>query len=178
MLVKGGGGLIAGYEGAIAYIASLSDDRSAALVRVGTGRAGVVGGGGAGVCLLFCTGFSNLGEMDGHEFSGWDFALSFGPKWSAVLKGSAQVGKIASALQSFDGGLEAIGAAMVLGKQGAAGKILEQVPGVAKSVVGGYGMLVDTDASNIVAIDIPFAGVGAELGVYYGWSKAVILKRF
>ena len=86
LLVKGGGGLIAGGEGAIAYTLAMDPPNSACLLGIGTARAGAVGGGGAGVALLIATGFNKVQDLDGFSFDGVDFALSFGPKWSAVLK--------------------------------------------------------------------------------------------
>lgn len=177
LVVKGGGGFIAGAEGALGYVVNLNGPRSSALLRIGTARAGIVGGGSAGLALLFCTGFNSIMDMN-YSFGGWDFALAIGPKWSAIAKASASTSKITKALVSFDGGIEAIGTAMTAGQQGKLGKVLSELPGAGKSVVGGYGMLVDTDEKNIVAIDIPFAGYGTELGVYYGWSRATVQRQW
>ena len=67
---------------------------------------------------------------------------------------------------------------MELGAQGKLAKVFTELPGIGKGFVNGYGMLVDTDKKNMVAVDIPLAGYGAEIGVYYGWSKSKVLKTW
>lgn len=56
--------------------------------------------------------------------------------------------------------------------------ILTEAPGLARSAVSVYGMVVDTDDKKMIGIDLPLAGAGGELGVFYGWSKARVLNAW
>lgn len=177
-MVKGGGGAVVGYEGAVAAICSVDQPSHGAVLRLGTSRAGVVAGGAAGAGVLIVTGFDNPQQMGGFEFGQGDYALAFGAKWSSLTK-AVQASKVAQALRAFDGGMLAISKAMELGKNSPKlQKALTECAGGAKSLVNSYGMLVDTDARTMTGVDIPLAGVGAEIGIFYGWSSASVLKSW
>jgi len=175
VLVKGGGGLIVGAEGGAAAVVNVDQTKSGAVLGFGTLRAGIVGGASGGVALVICTGFGSVQEMNGFTSSGADFALAIGVKFSGFLKAS----KAASSLKKFEGGLDAIEKAIHLGKDSEAlKKVLSEVPGAAKSAAAVCSVVVDTDEKNIVAIDIPMAGAGAEIGVFYGWSKVKVVSTW
>ena len=51
-----------------------------------------------------------------------------------------------------------------------------EIYGVAKSLVSGS--LIDTDLQSITVVDIPFAGVGAEIGIYYAKTGYMCLSSW
>jgi hypothetical protein len=175
LMVKGGGGLVAGGEYGVGLVAHVETEHTGAVLQVMTARAGLSGGLSGGAAILVCSGFDSVKEMDGFKDSGIDYTIAIGAKFSAVLKTSKLVG----VLKGFEGGLESIEKAITLGRKSKLGQeVLKEAPGLAKTAACSYGLVIDTDDQQIVAIDLPLAGGGAEIGVFYGWSQTKVLEQW
>lgn len=173
--LKGGAGLGIGAEAGLAAVVDLNTQRHGGSLAMGALRAGATAGASGGLAMLICTGFASVKEMHGHFSSGADYAIAVGPKFGGLVKSS----KFATLLKNFDGGMEAVEGALKMGRSSTKLQaVLKEAPGAAKSAMSTYGMLVDTDAKTMVAIDIPGLGGGAELGVFYSWGKAGVLSSW
>lgn len=165
LMFKGGGGVVLGAEGQVAALLSAMDRRHGCTIGALSGRLGPVGGASAGLAVVFATGFTTPSEFSSFSADGFDWALSFGAKFSSFVKGAGKLSALAAG-----------GAAMLERLEGAARiKALEQVMlkpemgaeiyGIGKSLISGS--LIDTDQQVITVVDIPMVGGGAEIGLYY-----------
>ncbi len=174
VMVKGGGGAGLSGEGGFAAVMSLSaGKRHGCSFFSATGRLGAVAGFSGGMALVYATGFRSPRDFNNFSSSGTDFALAVGTKLKGLA--SPKWAKMVSALDKFDGGAEMVEGVM----KGANPKyqsLREELPGLAKSL--SQGVLIDPDIKNITVIDVPMAGAGAELGIYYGWSTTKVLSSW
>jgi hypothetical protein len=162
---KGGAGLIGGLEGSIgALVNSVRLTNGCSLVSGGW-RAGAVGGASGGLALLIATGFKSSRDFHQYKSSGLDWALSFGPKWSGILKGAGKLDRIESFAHGMLDVLDNASRADRLAKLMKNPEATKEIYGVGKSLLSGT--LVDDEYQGICAIDIPLLGGGAEIGVYF-----------
>lgn len=172
--VKGGAG--AGVSGEAAFGAVMQlwgkNDGGCSFMTT-TGRLGAVAGFSGGLALVYATGFPSAREFHGFASSGADFALAFGPKIAGAV--SPAWAKVAKTAQGFDGGAELV-EGIVKGGNPKYATLRSELPGIAKSISSAA--LIDPDEQNITIIDVPMAGAGAELGVFYGWSNTRLLSSW
>ena len=171
---KAGGGAGLGGEAAFCAVIPLWGNRSGGCsFATTTGRLGAVAGFSGGLALTFATGFASASEFGGFSSSGGDFALSFGPKIAgAVNPAWARMGKLVG---KFDGSAELV-EGIVKGVNPKYQGLRQELPGLAKSLSSAA--LIDPDEKNLTLIDVPLAGGGAELGIYYGWSRTRLLRQW
>ena len=115
--------------------------------------------------VAFATGFTHADDFSSYTADGLDWALSFGGKFGDYVKSA---GKLGTVLRGANGMLESLdGAARLKALKDVALKpgVEAEIYGVAKSLISGS--LIDTDLQSITVVDIPLAGVGAEIGIYY-----------
>ena len=166
LMFKAGGGLGPGAEGQAAVLISamnrparLHDRRTGADGLPHRRRRGRPGG-------RVATGFTKADDFQQlHTADGLDWALSFGGKFGDYVKSAGKLGPL---LRGANGMLEALdGAARLKALKDVALKpgVETEIYGVAKSLISSS--LIDTDLQSITAVDIPLAGVGAEIGIYY-----------
>lgn len=165
---KGGAGLIGGLEGSIgAVVNSVKLTNGCSLFSSGW-RLGAVGGGSGGLALLIATGFKSSSEFHKYNSSGLDWALSFGPKWSGILKSAGKLDKLENFAHGMMDVLDNASRADRLVKFMKNPEATKELYGVGKSLLSGT--LVDDEYQGICAIDVPFGGLGAEIGIYFASS--------
>lgn len=173
---KGGGGLIGGVEGSIgAVVNSVRLTNGSSLISGGW-RAGAVGGASGGLALLIATGFKSARDFNGYNSSGLDWALSFGPKWSGILKSAGKLDKLEAFAHGMLDVIDNASRADRLVKFMKNPEATKEIYGVGKSLLSGT--LVDDEYQGICAIDIPMAGMGAEIGIYFASSTFKTLSAW
>lgn len=153
--IKGGGTLgLAGFETMEGYIANLGMPSHSHSINMSYLRLGAGLGAGAGLCLIFVYNSANPKVLDQTNDSTWSVNLSLGAKWADVVKAlkAAKVFTIAPKLVS--------GIAM-------ASKFdLDSIRTSASYIYTIYELFNEAGNKNkVVAIDVPFAGVGLEVSV-------------
>lgn len=165
LMVKGGGGLALGAEGQVAALMSAIDRRHGCTIGALSGRVGPVGGGSIGLGAVFATGFTTADDFSNYSANGLDWALSFGTKFSSFVKGAGKLSSLASGAAEMLARLEGAARIKALEQTMLKPEVGAEVYGIGKSLISGS--LVDTDLQSITVVDIPLAGVGAEIGIYY-----------
>ena len=149
--VKGGGTLgLAGFETMEGYIANLGMPSHTHSINMSYLRLGVGLGGGAGLCLIFVFNSVNPKVLDQTNDSTWSINISLGAKWSDVAKALA-ASKIFQIAPTHIGGL-----------MKATKLDLDNIRNISSYIFTTY-ELTEQTKNKVVAIDIPFAGIGAEL---------------
>jgi len=165
LMFKAGGGLGLGAEGQAAVMISSMNRPHGCTIGALSGRLGPSVGGSGGLAIAFATGFTHADDFSSYTADGLDWALSFGGKFGDYVKSA---GKLGTVLRGANGMLESLeGAARLKALKDVALKpgVEAEIYGVAKSLISGS--LIDTDLQSITVVDIPLAGVGAEIGIYY-----------
>jgi hypothetical protein len=171
LMLKGGGGAIVGGEGSVCCLVKGGNPSTGVELGTASGRLGVTVGGSAGFCFVIATGFANGSAFDGYTSDGGDWALSFGPKIKSVIAASrlpTALVRLAEMVQT----LEEAAKVKALTRFVRDPENSREIYSVAKSVQASY--LIDDEYQGIVALDIPLAGVGAEVGIYYQWSRCKV----
>ena len=133
--------------------------------------AGISLGASGGFALVLATGFKDAKAFDGFNAGGgFDWDLSFGPKWSSLVKGSTALPRIANAMYGALDKLEKVKQVERLQKLMRSEKDGAEIYGAAKGIYQAY--WVDDEEQSLTAIDIPTAGGGAQIGIHYAWSGA------
>jgi hypothetical protein len=166
IMAKGGGGLVVGGEfAAAALMSGMNRAKGCSIVSL-TGRAGLFGGGSGGLAFVFATGFEQPHDFNNYTADGLDWALSFGPKLSSLVKGGS---KLPQALKGLDEMLKTLQSAARVEKLktvlNADPELGKEVYGIAKGLYSAT--LIDSDLQSITAVDIPLLGGGAEIGIFY-----------
>ncbi|MEP6831908.1 MAG: hypothetical protein ABJB74_00885 [Gemmatimonas sp.] len=139
--------------------------------------AGISVGASGGFALVLATGFKNAAAFDGFNGGGgFDWDLSFGPKWSGLVKGSAALPRIANALHGALEYLEKVKQVERLQKLMRSEKDGAEIYSAAKGIYQAY--WVDDEEQGMTAIDIPTAGGGAQIGIHYAWSGATRVSEW
>lgn len=165
LMFKGGGGLALGAEGQLAALMSGTDRRHGCTIGALSGRLGPVGGGSAGLAAVFATGFTTPNDFSSYTANGLDWALSFGTKFSSFVKGAGKLSTLASGAAAMLARLEGAARIKALEQTMLKPEVGAEVYAIGKSLISGS--LIDTDLQSITVVDIPMAGVGAEIGIYY-----------
>jgi hypothetical protein len=165
LMFKGGGGLGLGAEGQAAALLSAMDRTHGCTIGALSGRLGPVGGGSAGLAVVFATGFTTPTDFSNYTANGLDWALSFGAKFSAFVKGAGKLSVLAAGAAAMLERLEGAARIKALEQTMLKPEIGAEVYGIGKSLISGS--LIDTDLQSITVVDIPMVGVGAEIGIYY-----------
>lgn len=169
LVVKVGGHLaVAGIEGIYGFAASLDYPGKGLGFTGSVNRLGPGLGGSGGAAFVFITGVSAPAQLNGHMQGDWDFNLSLGTEWGKVLKAAVKSSKLKPLVNLLiemggntpDGLKKALKADpdkwAELVKQGRA---LKEALGINPN-----------GEPNVFIFDIPFAGVGKELSLFYGVS--------
>ncbi len=149
--VKGGGTLgLVGFEtmeGSISNLGVPSHKHSLNMtyLRLGAGL-----GGGAGLCAIFVYNCSNPQNLHGTNDASWSINVSLGAKWSDVVKFMAKS-------KLFE-----IAPKLVNGFSKATKADLDNIRNSASYLYTVY-EITDQTKNKVITIDIPFAGVGAEI---------------
>lgn len=153
--VKGGGTLgLAGFETMEGYIANLGMPSHSHSINMSYLRLGAGLGGGAGLCLIFVFNSINPKVLDQTNDSTWSINVSLGAKWSDVVK-ALKAAKIFT-----------IAPKLISGIAQASKFDFDAIRNSASYIFTTYELFKDNGTKNkVVAIDVPFAGVGTELSV-------------
>ncbi len=149
--VKGGGTLgLAGFETMEGYIANLGMPSHTHSINMSYLRLGAGLGGGVGLCLIFVFNSINPKVLDQTNDSTWSINVALGGKWADVVKALAAT-KVFQIAPKLLGGLVK-----------ATKFDLDNIRNSASYIFTTYELTQQTK-NKVVAIDIPFAGVGAEI---------------
>jgi hypothetical protein len=174
VMVKGSANVVVGADGGFAGVMQLWGDNTHGCTFFSkSGRLGAVAGFSGGLALVYATGFDRADQFNGFSSSQADFALAVGAKVSAFV--NPNFARLLGSLGKFEGGVETV-ESLVKGVNPKYGKVRTELPGIAKAL--SQKCLIDSDAQSITVIDIPLAGGGAELGIYYGWSSTNLLSQW
>ncbi len=165
LMLKGGGGLAVGGEGQVAALFNCASRGHGCGIGALGARAGISVGGAVGFAVVFATGFTRATEFSSYTADGLDWALSFGGKFADLVKGAGKLGPLLKTASLMLERLDDAARLKVLKDIALKPGVEAELYGVAKGVWSST--LVDTDYQSITVIDIPFAGLGAEIGVYY-----------
>ena len=151
--VKGGGTLgLVGFETMEGNISNLGMPSHSHGINMSYLRVGAGLGGGAGLCLIFVFNSVNPKVLDQTNDSTWSINVSLGAKWSDAAKvlAKSRIFQIAPKL------LSGLGKATV-----------QNMDEIRNSASYLYTMFEITQQTRdkVVTIDVPFAGVGAELSL-------------
>jgi len=153
--VKGGGTLaLVGAETLFGEVTNLGFVQDRHTITISSIRVGAGLGGGAGFVVIIVYNCANLMNLDGTEATDWSINIALGAKWDAVAK-------VLAKKQFF----------MTLIKLG--NKFAKATPGDLDNLRNSMSYLytcygiASMKGPTVVTLDIPFAGVGAELSVHY-----------
>ena len=172
---KGSAGLGLGAEGGVGAVAALGFGNHGACFSFGSGRVIAGGGFSGGLALIIATGFNSSRDFHNYSSEGADWALSIGENLKSIATSGrlAKLGPVLKALSAVD---KSVTKAEQYYKAVYSSNFSKEIYGVMKGIL--QTSLIDTDAQNLTAIDIPLAGVGAEAGFYYSWSQYKLLKSW
>ena len=176
LMLKGAASAGARVDAGVGALLNLADPAHG--IAFGTGGAGVgltIGASG-GLAIVLATGFPTASKFSGFTSSGRDWDLSFGPKISAFIKGSSRLAQAGGILFKALDKLEALGQAKRLQKIMRSEEQGKEIFGLAKGVYQSY--WIDDEAQSIIAVDIPLAGGGAQIGYHYAWSTTALLSQW
>ncbi len=165
LMAKGGGGLVVGGEGQVAALLSCTDRGHGCGIGALGVRGGASIGGAVGLAVVFATGFTKPDDFSAYTADGLDWALSFGGKWADIVKGGGKLGTLLKGAHLMLERLDEAARFKALKDIALKPGVETELYGIAKGVWSAT--LVDTDYQSITVIDIPMAGVGVEIGVYY-----------
>ena len=159
--IESGGTIVFGMDSKVVWLLNLGDPvsrvRYAQLTEEGV-RAGIWLGGGGGLVAMFGWGFATPSQMNGASF-GWDFAFSPGVKVGKYLKslGNARHLQHLGKYVARSGRVVAKGTELAeeYGKLKTAGEQL----------VKNRNAILEGDKPQFVALPVPLANYGLELGV-------------
>ncbi len=149
--VKGGGTLgLVGFETMEGYISNLGMPSHSHALNMTYLRLGAGLGGGAGLCAIFVYNCSNPQNLHRKNDASWSINVSLGAKWSDVVKfmAKSKLFEVAPKLvNSFSKATKAD---------------LDNIRNSASYLSTVY-EITDQTKDKVITIDIPFAGVGAEI---------------
>ena len=155
--VKGGGMLgVAGFETMEGVVTNLGYRQHSHSVNVSGARMGFGLGASVGAVALLIFNCRNLNNMDGTQDADWGINLALGGKWDGVVKGLKQFKFFATMakLAASPGGK--------LFKK-ATPQEIDDLRNAMAYLFTAYDMKSMEGKPKLIAIDIPFAGVGAEV---------------
>ena len=150
--VKGGGMLgVAGFETMESVVTNVGFRQHSQPVNVSGARMGFGLGGSVGLVAVLIFNCRNLQNMNGTQDADWGFNLSLGGKWDSVVKGLKQFKFFAIMAR--------------LGKNflKATPSDIDNLRNAMAYLYTAYDMSKTDGKPKLVAIDIPFAGIGAEV---------------
>lgn len=172
LMIKGSVGAAVSGEVGVAGMLSLWPGSShACLINSTCGRLGAIAGFSGGAALVIATGFSKPADFHGYTSAGLDWALSVGAKIKGVA--NPKWAKLARLVDGFND-QSVFAEAFMKGSNPKYQALRKELPGMAKTVFSS--VMIDHDIKNILVIDVPAAGGGAEVGIYYGWSQTRLMK--
>lgn len=150
--VKGGGILaVAGFETMEGYISCVGMPSHTHSMNMSYMRLGLGLGGGAGLCLIFVYNSINPKALDNTNDSTWSVNIALGPKWSAIASALAK-SKIFELAPEIVGGINKV-----------TKYDLDNIRNAASYIYTGLDVMDQKSKNKVVTIDVPGAGVGAEL---------------
>lgn len=150
--VKGGGMLgVAGFETMEGVITNQGYRQHSHSINVSGARIGFGLGGSVGLVALLVFNCNNLMNMNGTQDADWGFNLSLGGKWDGVVKGLKQF-KFFSIMARHGKNLLK-----------ATPSDIDNLRNAMAYLYTVYDMKSMNGKPKLVAIDIPFAGIGAEV---------------
>lgn len=155
--VKGGGMLgVAGFETMEGVVTNQGYRQHSHPINVSAVRMGFGLGASAGVVALLIFNCRNLLNMNGTQDADWGLNLALGGKWDGVVKGLKQFKFFATMAKV---------AASPAGKffKKATPKEIDDLRNAMAYLYTAYDMASMSGKPKLIAIDIPFAGVGAEV---------------
>lgn len=176
LMVKGSAGVALGAEGQIAALLSSMDKTHGCTIGAKSGRGGPVGGASIGLGVVFATGFKSPTEFSSYRAEGLDWALSFGTKFEALVKGASKLSALARVANGILERLEDAARIRALKDTMLQPEVGAEVYGIGKSLIAGS--LIDTDLQSITVVDIPLASLGAEVGIYYAKTAYSCLSEW
>lgn len=149
--LKGGGTLgVVGFETMEGSISNLGMPSHSHSINMSYMRVGAGLGGGAGLCMIYVYNCINPKVLDGTNDSSWSINISLGEKWSSIAS-------YLSKSKIFDLAPKLIGGLATATKFD-----LDNIRNVASYLFTAY-ELTDMTKNKVVAIDVPLAGIGAEI---------------
>lgn len=175
-LAKGAASAGVRLEAGLGAVVNLQNPATGLSFVVGSGGLGASLGASAGLCVVLATGFPSAAAFHGYKSSGWDWDLSFGPKWSGMVKGATKIKTVFAATEKLLDGLEAATKAKKIEKIMRSADDGKEIYGFAKGLFQVY--WIDDEEQNITAIDVPTAGGGAQIGIHFAASKVGVLSNW
>lgn len=152
--IKGGGTLaLVGFETMEGYISCVGMPSHTHSINMSYMRLGAGLGGGVGLCLIFVYNSINPKALDNTSDSTWSVNIALGPKWSAIASALAK-SKIFELAPKIVGGIAA-----------ATKYDLDNIRNAASNIYTGLDVMDQNSKNKVVTIDVPGAGVGAELSL-------------
>ncbi len=160
--------VVVGVETLAGYLFSLDDLGKQIAVGATINRAGLGFGASGGFAILFVTGVKGPGDLNGHQQAEPDFNVAIGGKWDKFVRSPAKLAKLKPLIELIKRlGSTPIGIKSVLKASPEKWLELIKTARTIKEYVG----INPGDPPNVLVIDIPVGGGGAELSVFYGLSN-------
>ncbi|HWB04021.1 MAG TPA: hypothetical protein VG796_13420 [Verrucomicrobiales bacterium] len=171
--VKGGGHIVlGGVESTLLFCISLDDYRDWMILNVTAGRVGPGLGASGGLVVAGIGNCYDPNNMKGWPVGGYDFQLAVGAKWGSLMKVAAKAGPLVEAIK-YGGNARSLINKSVFHLARRA-----QIVNEVKNGLGALGLFPKEKDYNLSVnvVDIPIAGVGAELSAYYGSGSVQLVS--
>ncbi len=163
--VKGGGHIIlAGVESTLLFCISLDDWRDFMILNITSGRVGPGLGASGGLVIAGIGNCFDPRNLRGWPVSGMDFQLAVGPRVGSYLKVVSKVDPLYQAIR-YGGN-----ARTLVTREVFTPKLCERIVNEVKNGIGALGLFPKEGNYDLAinVVDIPVAGGGEEVSIYYG----------